>query len=128
MYKKHRMGKWASSVLVFRKDTIKKEEGIMLEVQRSGGRLCCVAVSCAQACLTLCNPLDCSPSGSSVHGIFPGKNTGVGCHSFFRGSSQPRDRTCISCIAGIFFKTILVQIPSADGPVIKQLASEKPHK
>ena len=45
----------------------------MLEVQRSGGRLCCVAVSCAQACLTLCNPLDCSPSGSSVHGIFQAK-------------------------------------------------------
>ena len=30
---------------------------------------------CAQSCLTLC-----SPPGSSVHGIFPGKNTEVGCH------------------------------------------------
>ena len=27
-----------------------------------------------------CDPMDCSPSGSSLHGIFPGKNTGVGCH------------------------------------------------
>jgi len=27
-----------------------------------------------------CNPMDCSPPGSSVHGILPGKNTGVGCH------------------------------------------------
>ena len=34
----------------------------------------------AQLCPTLCNPMDCSPPGSSVHGIFPGKNTGVGCH------------------------------------------------
>ena len=25
---------------------------------------------CAQSCLTLCDPMDCSPSGSSVHGIF----------------------------------------------------------
>ena len=34
----------------------------------------------AQSCLTLCDPMDCSLPGSSVHGIFPGKNTGVGCH------------------------------------------------
>ena len=33
----------------------------------------------AQSCLTLGNPMDCSPSGSSVHGDSPGKNTGVGC-------------------------------------------------
>ena len=30
--------------------------------------------------MSLCNPMDCSPPGSSVHGIFPGKNTGVSCH------------------------------------------------
>ena len=29
---------------------------------------------------TLCNPMDCSPPGTSVHGDSPGKNTGVGCH------------------------------------------------
>ena len=34
----------------------------------------------SQSCLTLCNPRDCSLPGSSVHGIFPGKNTRVGCH------------------------------------------------
>ena len=34
-----------------------------------------------QSCLTLCEPLDCSPAGSSVHGDSPGKNTGVGCHA-----------------------------------------------
>ena len=32
-----------------------------------------------------CNPMDCSPSGSSVHGDSPGKNTGVGCHFLFQG-------------------------------------------
>ena len=31
-------------------------------------------------CLSLCNSLDCSPPGSSAHGILPGKNPGVGCH------------------------------------------------
>ena len=38
----------------------------------------------AQACSTLCDPMDCSPPGSSVHGI-PGKNTGVGCHALLQG-------------------------------------------
>ena len=33
-----------------------------------------------QSCLTLCDPMDCSPPGTSVHGGSPGKNTGVGCH------------------------------------------------
>ena len=32
-----------------------------------------------------CSPMDCSLPGSSVHGIFPGKNTGVGCHSLLQG-------------------------------------------
>ena len=39
----------------------------------------------AQLCSTLGDPMDCSPPGSSVHGDFPGKNTGVGCHAFFQG-------------------------------------------
>ena len=37
-----------------------------------------------QLCLTLCDPIDCSPSGSSVHGDSPGKNTGVGCHALIQ--------------------------------------------
>ena len=39
----------------------------------------------AHSCRTLCNPMDCSQPGSSVHGDSPGKNTGVGCHAFFQG-------------------------------------------
>ena len=39
-----------------------------------------------QLCLTLCNPMDYSPPGSSLHGDSPGKNTGVGCHTL-----SPRD-------------------------------------
>ena len=38
-----------------------------------------------QSCPTLCDPMDCSPLGSSVHGIFPGKNIGVGCHFLLQG-------------------------------------------
>ena len=39
----------------------------------------------AQSCPTLCNLMDYSPLGSSVHGDSPGKNTGVGCHAFLQG-------------------------------------------
>ena len=96
-----------------------------------------------QLCPTLCNPMDCSPPGSTVHGDSPGKKTGVGCHAllhsifptqgskpglphfrqilyclshqqsprilewvaylFSRGSSQSRNWTRVSCIAGQFF-------------------------
>ena len=42
----------------------------------------CVLV--AQSCLTLCDPMKCSPPGSSVHGDSPDKNTGVGCHSLLQ--------------------------------------------
>ena len=37
-----------------------------------------------QSCLTLCNPVDCSPPGSSVRGDSPGKNTGVGCRALLQ--------------------------------------------
>ena len=45
------------------------------------GVLCLVT----KLCLTLCNPMDCSPPGSSVHGILPGKNTEAGCHALLQG-------------------------------------------
>ena len=34
---------------------------------------------------TLCDPMDCSPPGSSVRGIPQGKNTGEGCHALLQG-------------------------------------------
>ena len=39
----------------------------------------------AQLHLTLCDPMDCGPPGSSVHGHSPNKNTGVGCHALLQG-------------------------------------------
>ena len=41
--------------------------------------------SVAQLCPTLCDPMDCSPPGSSVHGDSPGKNIGVGCLALLQG-------------------------------------------
>ena len=58
-----------------------------------------------QLCPTLCNPMDCSPPGSSIHGILQARIVEWVAISFSRGSSQPRDQTCISCITGRFFTT-----------------------
>ena len=55
----------------------------------------------AQSCPTLCDPMDCSPPGSSAHGDSPGKkNTEWVAMPSSRGSSQPRDQTPVSHIAG----------------------------
>ena len=54
----------------------------------------------AQSCLTLCDPMDCSLSGSSVHGIFQARVLEWIAISFSRGSSRPRNRTQVSCIEG----------------------------
>ena len=44
----------------------------------------------AQSCPNLCDSMDCSPPGSSVHGDSPGKSAGVGCISSSRGSFEPK--------------------------------------
>ena len=46
---------------------------------------CLYSAVLSQSHLTLCDPMDCSPSGSSVHGDSPGKNTRVGCHALLQG-------------------------------------------
>ena len=45
-----------------------------------------------ELCQTLCNPMDCSLPGSSVHGIFQARILAWVAISFSRGSSQPRDQ------------------------------------
>ena len=60
-------------------------------------------VKVTQSCLTLCNPMDCSPPGSSVHGILQAKVLEWVAILFSRGSSQPGDWTQVSCTVGRFF-------------------------
>ena len=56
----------------------------------------------SQSCLTLCNPMDYSPTGSSVHGILQAKNKS-GLPFPYQGIFWPRDRTWVSRIADRFF-------------------------
>ena len=57
----------------------------------------------AQSCLTLWDPVDCSPSGSSAHGILQVRILKWVAMPSSRGSSQPRNQTQVSCITGRFF-------------------------
>ena len=52
----------------------------------------------AQSCLTLSDPMDCSPPGSSVHGIFQARVQEWVAISFSRESSRPRDQNQVSHI------------------------------
>ena len=53
-----------------------------------------------QSCLTFCDPMGCSPPGSLVHRISQERVLEWVAFPFSRGSSPPRDRTQVSCIAG----------------------------
>ena len=71
----------------------------MEETQVSINRCCCLI---AWSCPTLCDPMDCSPSGSSVHGILQARILEWVAMPSCRASSQPRDQTQVSCTAGRF--------------------------
>ena len=61
-----------------------------------------------QSCLILCNPMDCSPPGSSVHGILQAGILEWVAVPYSRGSSRLRDRNHVSCFAGKFFTAELL--------------------
>ena len=61
---------------------------------------CTFSLSVAQSCPALCDPMDYSPPGSSVHGISRARILEWVAISLSRGSSRPRDQNCISCLAG----------------------------
>ena len=60
-----------------------------------------VGVQSLQLCITLSDPMDCSPPGSSVHGILQARILEWVALSPSRGSSPPRDRTCVSYVSCI---------------------------
>ena len=62
-----------------------------------------VIVIVTQSCLTLCDPMDCSLPGSSVHGILQARILGWIAIFFSRGSSWFKDQTQVSCMSGRFF-------------------------
>ena len=63
----------------------------------------CLHAKLLQSCLTLCGLMDCSPPGSSVHGILQARILKWVAMSSSRGSSWLRDQIWVSCIARGFF-------------------------
>ena len=57
----------------------------------------------AQSYQTLCNPMDCSLPGSSIHGIFQASILEWVAIFFSRGISPTQDQTRVSCIVGRLF-------------------------
>ena len=64
---------------------------------------------CVQSCLTHCNPMDCGPEDSSVHGIFQASILEWVAISFSKGPSQSRDWTHVSWIVRKILWTSLLK-------------------
>ena len=67
-----------------------------------------------QSCPTLCDPVDYSPPGSSLHGDSPGLNTGVGCHALLQGicPTQESNWGLLHC------RQILHQLSYQESPLV----------
>ena len=79
----------------------KKEDQWKLGIRKAKG-IVKVKVLVAQLCLTLCDPMNYSLPGSSVHGNLQARILEWIAIPFSRGSSRPRNHTLVSCIAGRF--------------------------
>ena len=75
----------------------------------------CTGAKSLQLCLTLCNPMDCSPPDFSVHGVLQARTLEWVVMPSSRGSSQPKDQTQVSlmlpALAGRFFSTSVTWEP-----------------
>ena len=78
----------------------------------------------AQSCPTLCDPMHCSLPGSSAHGIFQAGILEWVAISFSRGSSEPRNQTCVSCIVGGF---LYWPCPTSSTQMIQEKILASPH-
>ena len=96
-------------------------------VTKESGELRGSVTLAVQLCPTLCDPVDCSPPGSSVHGILWTRTLEWVAVPFSRGSSRCKDWTRVSHIAGRFFTTWATREFSGEWERFKgDVASPKP--
>ena len=92
--------RWGHSDLV--KVTLSRSKRVL--IWSSGSSHCdALCAKLLQSCPTLCDPLDCSPPGSSVHGISQARILEWVATLSSRGSSWPRNWSLVSLIEGRFF-------------------------
>ena len=84
-----------SSIIIFTTSTTRKAPSLWYPPHLK------VKLWVAQSCLTLCNPMDCSPPGSSIHWILQARILEWVAMPFSRGSSWPRALTHVSCVSCI---------------------------
>ena len=82
-----------------------KSLGSVFNQDESLNKLDCYCYLVAKLCPTLCNPMDCSPPGSSVHGIFQARILEWVAISFSKVSSGPGTEPVSPSLAGRFFAT-----------------------
>ena len=80
----------------------------------------CVVCLVTQSCQTLCDPVDYSPLGSSVHGILQARILEWVAMPSSKGSSQPKDWTQVSHIAGGFFTVWAIREAQAQHTFIEE--------
>jgi len=85
--------------------TLQPGRGLSPEPDSSDTMILCFSFqkSVCRSVISVCDPIDCSPPDSSVHGIFQARILGCIAISFSRGSSRTRDWTQVSNITGGFF-------------------------
>ena len=88
-------------------------------------RVCACVCSVTQLCPTLWDPIDCSPPGSSAHGIFQAWVLKWSAISYSRGSPHPRNQTCVSCISCIG-RQILYHLSHQWSPITCHSGKQKP--
>ena len=94
---------WTAIVKMMKENMVFSLELVIWSKTNQNNSIIIMKVLVIQSCLTLCDPMNCSPPGSSVHGILQVRILERVAIPFSRGSSQPRDGTQVSRIAGIFF-------------------------
>ena len=79
----------------------------------------CMRAKSLQSCPTPCDPMDCSPPGSSVHGILQARILQCVAMPSFRGSSQSRDRTYVSCVSCAGRQTLYHRVIAKSCPTLR---------
>ena len=77
-------GHWATGHWLLWTDANGRACGTGLRSALYPSHVLCMCAKLLQSCLTLCDPMDCSPPGFSVHGASPGEKAGMGCHALLQ--------------------------------------------
>ena len=100
-YKYGKVRVWSTQRFIAQGSKKNQGEGFMSPQTLSSQRILCMHAKLLQSCPTLCDLMDSSPPGSSVHGISQARTLEWIATPSSRGSSRLRDQTRVSCVSCI---------------------------